>query len=183
MAAVLAATASRARRSWSIWTWQSGEGERVAAVLAVFFDDGAEFGAPVEGGAADAGVGGDGVEGDGGAGRRASWAAGAFDANGGFVGHGVSVLVQELVEAFDEAAVAGGFLAPAAGVGVGGQRRGVGALGGQDRQEGRFGAEVRAVLADVGVGAGSLGRGAQAVSAGQSRLDRRGVLPVGAAGR
>ena len=44
---------------------ESGQGERVAAVSAVFFDDGAQFGAPVEGGATDAGVGGDGVEGDG----------------------------------------------------------------------------------------------------------------------
>ena len=37
------------------------------------------------------------------------------------------------------------------------------------------------MLADVGVDAGSLGRGVQAVPAGQSRLDRRGVFPVGAA--
>lgn len=34
--------------------------------------------------------------------------------------------VHELVESFDQAAVAGGFLAPAAGVGVGGQRGGIG---------------------------------------------------------
>lgn len=33
---------------------QSGEGERVAAVLAMLFDDGAQFRSPVEGGAADA---------------------------------------------------------------------------------------------------------------------------------
>ena len=56
---------------------ESGEGERVAAVLAVFFDDGAEFGAPVEGRAADAG------------GEQVP--TGVFDTNGGFVGHGVSV--------------------------------------------------------------------------------------------
>ena len=47
---------------------EAGEGERVAGLLAVFLDEGAEFGAPVEGGAADAGEGGDGVEGDGAAG-------------------------------------------------------------------------------------------------------------------
>src|SRR6478752_4244012 len=44
---------------------QAGEGERVAGLLAVFLDQGAEFGAPVEGGPADAGEGGDGVGGDG----------------------------------------------------------------------------------------------------------------------
>ncbi len=44
---------------------ESGEGERFAALLAVLFDDGAQFGASVKGGAADAGVGGHGVEGDG----------------------------------------------------------------------------------------------------------------------
>ena len=69
---------------------QSGEGERVAAVLAVFVDDGAQFGAPVKGGATDAGMGGHGVEGDGGAGGE-QVPAGAFNANGGFVGHVVSV--------------------------------------------------------------------------------------------
>lgn len=44
---------------------QPGECERFAMVLAVFFDDGAELGAVVEGSAPDAGVGGDHVEGDG----------------------------------------------------------------------------------------------------------------------
>ncbi len=69
---------------------ESGEGERIAAVSAVFFDDGAQFGAPVEGGAGDASVGGYGVEGDGSAGGE-QVPAGAFDADGGFVAHGVSV--------------------------------------------------------------------------------------------
>ena len=40
------------------------------------------------------------------------------------------------------------------------ERGGVGALGAEHGEEAGVGAEVRAVLADVGVGAGSLGRGA-----------------------
>ena len=44
---------------------QPGEGERFSGLLAVFLDQGAELGAPVEGGPADAGEGGDGVGGDG----------------------------------------------------------------------------------------------------------------------
>ena len=40
------------------------------------------------------------------------------------------------------------------------------------------GADVRAVLADVGVLAGALGLGAQAVAPGQPCLDRGGLLPV-----
>src|SRR6516165_11195815 len=87
-------------------------------------------------------------------------------------------LGDEQVEAFDEAAVAGGFLAPAAVGGVGGEGFGVGALQLQHGQEAGLGAEVRAVLADVGVGAGALGGGAQAVATGQSRFDQRRVLPV-----
>ena len=75
--------------------------------------------------------------------------------------------------------MAGGFLAPAAGVGVGGERGGVGALGGQDGQEGRFGAEVGAVLADVGVGAGSWA-GVRRQYPPASRALIVGVLPVGA---
>src|SRR6266571_1053892 len=72
---------------------------------------------------------------------------------------------DEQVEPFEEAAV-GGFLAPAAGGGVGGEGLGVGALQLQHGQEAGFVAEVRAVLADVGVGARALGGGAQAVPAG-----------------
>src|SRR6266566_8749628 len=70
-------------------------------------------------------------------------------------------LVDEQVEPVEEAAVAGGFLAPAAGGGVGGEGLGVGALQLQHGQEAGLGAEVRAVLADVGVGARALGGGAQ----------------------
>src|SRR6266702_4697652 len=81
-------------------------------------------------------------------------------------------LGDEQVEPLDEAAVAGGFLAPAPGLSVGGERLGVGALQLQHRQEAGPGAEVRAVLADVGVGAGALGGGAQAVAAGQPGLDQ-----------
>ena len=86
-------------------------------------------------------------------------------------------LGDEPVEAFDEASVPGGFFAPAAGLGVGHQRLGVDALG-EHGQEGGVGAEVRAVLADVGVGAGSLGEGAHAVTASEAGLDQRGAAPV-----
>ena len=48
----------------------------------------------------------------------------------------------------------------------------------QHGQEAGPGAEVRAVLADVGVSAGALGGGAQAVAAGQPGLDQRRVAPV-----
>ena len=71
-------------------------------------------------------------------------------------------LGDEQVEPFDEALVAGRFVAPAAGLRVGGERLGVGALQLQHGQEAGLGAEVRAVLADVGVCAGALGGGAQA---------------------
>src|SRR5438477_9542536 len=64
-------------------------------------------------------------------------------------------LGDEQVEPFDEAAVPGGFGAPAAGLRVGGERFGVGALQLQHRQEAGLGAEARAVLADVGVSAGA----------------------------
>jgi hypothetical protein len=75
---------------------------------------------------------------------------------------------DEQVEPLDEGAVAGCFFAAAAPLGVGGERFGVGALGGEDRQEALLGAEVGAVLADVGVRAGALGGGAQAVAAGEA---------------
>ena len=44
---------------------QAGQGGGVASARAVLVDDGAQVGAPVEGGAADAGAGGDLAEGDG----------------------------------------------------------------------------------------------------------------------
>jgi len=56
-----------------------------------------------------------------------------------------------------------GFGGPAAGGGVSGEGFGVDALSGQHSQVAGVGAEVRAVLADVGVLAGALGLGAQAV--------------------
>src|SRR5260370_12577413 len=68
-------------------------------------------------------------------------------------------LGDEQVEPVEEAAVAGGLVAPAAAGGVGGQGLGVGALQLQHGQEAGFVAEVRAVLADVGVGAPSPRRG------------------------
>src|SRR5664279_205929 len=58
---------------------QAGEGERFAGLLAVFLDQGAELGTPVEGGPADAGEGGDGVGGDGCA-VGGELGAGVFDA-------------------------------------------------------------------------------------------------------
>jgi len=76
-------------------------------------------------------------------------------------------LVDELVQAFGEPAVPGGLLVPAAGLGVGGQCEGVGVLGAQNSEEAGVGAVVRAVFADVCVGAGSLRRGAQAEPAEQ----------------
>src|SRR5690242_9578309 len=87
-------------------------------------------------------------------------------------------VVDEQVEPVDEAAVAGGLVAPAAGGGGGGEGVGVGALQLQQGQEAGLGAEVRAVLADVGISAGALGGGAQAVAAGQPGLDQRRLAPV-----
>jgi len=51
-----------------------------------------------------------------------------------------------------------GFVAPAAGFGIGDQGFRIGALRRQDWPEGPFRPEVRAVFADVGVGSGALGR-------------------------
>jgi hypothetical protein len=47
-------------------------------------------------------------------------------------------LTDERIEALDERAVVGGLLAPAALLGVGLKRLGVGALGGEDAQEARL---------------------------------------------
>ena len=63
------------------------------------------------------------------------------------------------------------FGAPAASVGAGGQGPGVDALGGEDGQVAGVGAEAGTVLADVGIRAGALCLGAQAVAAGQPGLD------------
>src|SRR5439155_20693770 len=87
-------------------------------------------------------------------------------------------LADEQVEPVDEAAVPGSLVAPAAGGGVGGECFGVDALQLQHGQEAGPGAEVRAVLADVGIGAGALGGGAQAVPAGQPGFDQRRLAPV-----
>src|SRR5215471_1451854 len=79
-------------------------------------------------------------------------------------------LGDEQVEPFDEAAVPGGLVAPAAGLRVGGEGFGIDPLQLQHGQEAGLGAEVRAVLADVGVSARALGGGAQAVAAGEPGL-------------
>jgi hypothetical protein len=89
---------------------------------------------------------------------------------------------DEVVEAGDELAVPVGFGDPAAFFGVAGQLLGAGFLGCQDREVSGVGAEARAVLADVGVGAGPLGGGAQAEPAGQPGLQRWRVFPFRAAG-
>src|SRR6266851_8501606 len=92
-------------------------------------------------------------------------------------------LVDEQVEPLDEAAVAAGLAAPAAGGSDGGERFGVGVLQLQHGEEASLGAEVRAMFADVGIGARSLGGGAQAVPAGEPSLDQRRVPPVPAGDR
>ena len=61
----LAATASRLRRSWSIWTVRPVRVVASRPRVAVLVDDGAQVGPPVEGGAADPRAGGDGGERDG----------------------------------------------------------------------------------------------------------------------
>jgi hypothetical protein len=63
-------------------------------------------------------------------------------------------------------------------LGVGEQCFGVETLGGEHGDGSGVGAEAGAVLADVGVGAGALSRGAQAVTAGEACHDRWCVTPV-----
>jgi hypothetical protein len=64
------------------------------------------------------------------------------------------------VEAGEQPLLSFGFGGPAAAAGVVGESRDIGPLRRQDRQERTAGVEARAVLADVGVGAGAL-RGAR----------------------
>ena len=78
--------------------------------------------------------------------------------------------VHDLVEPFDELAVAGGFVGPSALLGVGGQGGGVGALRAEHGKEAVVTAEVGAVFADVGVGADTLSLGAQAITAARRAL-------------
>src|SRR5271170_7568640 len=85
---------------------------------------------------------------------------------------------DEVVEAGDELAVPAGFADPAAFFGVAGQLLGVGFLGCEDGEVAGVGAEARAVLADVGVGAGALGGCPQAEPAGQPGLERWRVFPL-----
>ena len=75
-----------------------------------------------------------------------------------------------------------GFVDPAAGLGVGGQRRSIDALRGKHWQVAGVGAEAGAVLADVRIRAGALGGSAQSVAAGEAGFDRRGVPLVRATG-
>lgn len=78
---------------------------------------------------------------------------------------------QQGVEAGDEPAVAVGLVDPPTGLGIFCQRLGVDALGREHRDAGGVGAEARTVLADVGIGARTLGWGAQAVAAGEAGLE------------
>ena len=71
-----------------------------------------------------------------------------------------------------------GFVDPAACFCVCGEGFGVDALRGEHRDARGVGAEAGAVFADVGVRAGALGRGAQAVAAGEAGLDGRRFSPV-----
>ena len=78
------------------------------------------------------------------------------------------------------------FGAPAAGGGVGGERLGVDALGGEHAEVAGIGAETGAVFADVGVGAGALSWSAQTVATGEAGLDggsSRQSVPAGSIGR
>src|SRR5208337_4068137 len=82
--------------------------------------------------------------------RRFSLARTPMCEYGWSCGVGVS---DDRVEAVDEGGVATGFVVPAAALGVFGECFRVGALGGEYREHCGLGAEVGAVLADVGVGA------------------------------
>ena len=67
-------------------------------------------------------------------------------------------VVHEGVETVDQAQVAFGFGVPAARLGIVGEGAGVVTLGLEDGQMSVSGVEAGAVLANVGVAAGSLGR-------------------------
>jgi len=64
--------------------------------------------------------------------------------------------------------VAVGFVDPAAGLGVGGERFGVDALRGEHGDRPSVGAEAGSVFADVCVGTGTLGGGSEAVAAAEA---------------
>jgi hypothetical protein len=104
---------------------EAGERGGVAAAGAVLVDERAQIGPAVEGRAADAGDGGYLAEGDGLPG------GGQLGAGGFGPGQLVTLrsagmgLGDEQVEPFDETAVPGGLLAPAAGLSVGSERFGV----------------------------------------------------------
>ena len=85
---------------------------------------------------------------------------------------------DEDIEAGDESAVAVGLVDPSTLLCVRGSRFGVDALRGEDGDARRVGAEARAVLADVRVGARSLGWDSQAVTPGQAGLVGRLLSPV-----
>src|SRR5208283_4915792 len=107
--------------------------------------------------------------------RRFSLARTPMCEYGWSCGVGVS---DDRVEAVDEGGVAAGFVVPAAALGVFGECFRVGALGGEYREHCGLGAEVGAVLADVGVGADALRGSSQAVAASQPGLDQRKLAPL-----
>ena len=156
----------------------AGQGSGVAIADAVLVDNGVQVGPPVEDDPADPGAGGYFGERDCcPAAASSAQAASTRACSSWSAGTGVG---DEQVEPVDEARVPGGFGAPAAGGGVGGERFGVGPLQLHDQQEAGVGMEVRTMLADVGVGAGALGGGAQAIAVDQPGLDQRRVPPVAA---
>src|SRR5260370_10156119 len=74
--------------------------------------------------------------------------------------------------------MARGFVAPPARLGIGSKGFGICTLRGQNGPEGSLRTEVRAVFANIRVGAGAPGRRPQAVAASQARLDDGQFLPV-----
>ena len=136
---------------------ETGEGERLLALAAVLGHYGVELRTPVESGPADFGVGCYSVEGEILAGGG-ELDAGLLHTGRTLVRHPALALAMSSVEALDEATVPCGFVAPAPRFGICGEAFGIGALGAKDLQERRLGAEVRAVLAYVGIGARRPGR-------------------------
>jgi len=82
------------------------------------------------------------------------------------------------LQGFGYAGVACGFVAPAAGLGIGAEGVDVIELDGEHLRCVGCGDEVVALLADVGVWAGTGGLGAGAVAVGEAGLEHFGVQPL-----
>ena len=85
-----------------------------------------------------------------------------------------------LAELFDQGLVSSCFAVPAASDGVLGEQGGVFALCSKDGQVAVFGAEAGAMFTNIGIGAGFLRWGAEAVAAGEAGFDGRCFTPVAA---